>query len=400
MKNLKLFNFALLFLLLLIIFYFLSNIWIGADASIYLSYARDIAAGKVLYIDLPCTYTPLVIYINSFIFNIFNFQYLYFILFQYLIILISAIFLFKLSMLFRKDTNNSILTCFLYLLTVFSSDGIDFVLEPYLLLFCILAIYLLYKQIFLWSGVLIGLCFLSKQYGLVYYPILLILLYLERVLSLKTFFRFTSGFIIPQFLFLSVMILYYDISIENLLTQLSGKLYYFDGSTFEVGLLEYLIGGKVLFSLVTLYFIIFKFNKNSIPFLLMIMLSLAPTLIKTYQHYFLISFPIFYLLWIKSEMKELLIINKIIFLFMIILNSFLLINRITNYKYKREDQIINSAKALKNYPRGSEVLIEGEIMYLYLLNDYRNPLDKEHGYRFIYKISEAEKNKFKRLEIN
>jgi hypothetical protein len=400
MKNLKFFTFLLLFLLVSIIFYFLSNIWIGADASIYLSYARDIADGKVLYRDIPCTYTPLVIYINSFLFNMFNFQYLYYILFQYLIIFLSSFILFKLSLHFKNDLNNSILTCLLYLLSVFSSDGIDFILEPYLLLFCILAVYLLYKQNYLWSGILIGLCFLSKQYGLVYFPILLILIYLDRALSLKIFIQFTSGFIIPQLLFLLILNLYFDISIGNLLTQLSGKLYYFDGSTFEVGLLEYVIGGKVLFSLIILYFIIFKFNKNSIPFLLMIILSLTPTLIKTYQHYFLISFPVFYLMWVKSELRELFMTNKLIFLFIIILNSYLLVNRITNYKYKREEQIFNSHEALKTYPRGSEVLIEGEIVYLYFLNNYKNPLYKKHGYRFIYKISEAEKDKFKRLEIN
>ena len=83
----------------------------------------------------------------------------------------------------------------------------------------------------------------------------------------------------------------------------------------------------------------------------------------------------------------------------IISNSFLLINRINKYKYKRENQITKSFELLGEHKRGSEILIEGSI-YLYLTNNYKNPLVSKFGYQFFYKIPEAEKNKFKRLKID
>ena len=85
---------------------------------------------------------------------------------------------------------------------------------------------------------------------------------------------------------------------------------------------------------------------------------------------------------------------------MIAINSFLLINRINNYKHLKHVQIRKSKELLKKYPEGSDVLIEGYI-YLYLINNYKNPLVGKYGYQFSYKtISVAEKNKFKRLVIN
>jgi hypothetical protein len=85
---------------------------------------------------------------------------------------------------------------------------------------------------------------------------------------------------------------------------------------------------------------------------------------------------------------------------MILINSFLLINRINNYRHLKHVQISKSKEALKQYSEGSDVLIEGHI-YLYLMNNYKNPLIGKYGYQFSYKmISEAEKNKFKRLIIN
>jgi hypothetical protein len=195
------------------------------------------------------------------------------------------------------------------------------------------------------------------------------------------------------------MTVLYGVSLEYLIIQLSGSQYDFNGSTFEVGLFEYLIGGKVLFSLIVLYFLSFKLNKNIVLLFIMLIISLIPTLIKTYQHYFLIAFPIFYLILIKSELRKQFLFNKIIFIIVIVSNSFLLINRINKYKYKRENQIRKSLELLSEHKRGSEILIEGSI-YLYLTNNYKNPLVSKFGYQFFYKIPEAEKNIFERLKID
>ena len=132
----------------------------------------------------------------------------------------------------------------------------------------------------------------------------------------------------------------------------------------------------------------------------MLFLTLIPTFIKTYQHYFLIAFPIFFLIWLKGELKSLRLLNYLAIIFMIVINSFLLINRINNYKHLKYVQIKKSKEVLKKYPEGTDVIIEGYI-YLYLMNNYKNPLIGKYGYQFSYKtISEAEKNKFKRLIIN
>jgi len=398
-KVFKFESILILCVLLLVSFFYLTNYWISTDAPVYLSFARDIAEGNSLYDDIYCSYVPLVIYVNSIIFKIFGFEYIYFILFQFFIILLSSVSLFFLCNMFRKNISESIFTSLLFLLTVFCADGFEFILEPYLLLFTFCGLLSLYKSRFILSGLFIGFAVLSKQYGYVYYPIFLLLIYYENLLTYKTLFLFSLGFLIPQFLFITGMTVLYGVSLEYLIIQLSGSQYDFNGSTFEVGLFEYLIGGKVLFSLLILYFMSFKFNKDIILLLIMLIISLIPTLIKTYQHYFLISFPIFYLILIKSELRRQFLFNKIIFIIVIISNSFLLINRINNYKYKRENQITKSFELLGEHKRGSEILIEGSI-YLYLTNNYKNPLVSKFGYQFFYKIPEAEKNKFKRLKID
>jgi hypothetical protein len=393
-------NVFLAFFLLFQIIYFNINYWITADAPVYLSYARDISEGHILYKNLICSYTPLVIYINSFFFSLFEFNYQYFIVFQYFIIFLSSFFLFRLAINLGKNLNDSIFITLLFLLTVFCCDGTAFILEPYLLLFSFCSILCIYKEKYFLSGIFIALSFLSKQYGLIYFPVFLILLYYEKKLNIKSFINYSLGFFIPQIIFLLFIVSYTGVSAESLISQLLGKQYDFDSSTFEVGLLQYFLGGKVLISLIIIYFFSVKIKKDYYILFIMLFLTLIPTFIKTYQHYFLIAFPIFFLIWLKGELKKLRLFNYLVISFMILINSFLLINRINNYRHLKHVQISKSKEALKQYSEGSDVLIEGHI-YLYLMNNYKNPLIGKYGYQFSYKmISEAEKNKFKRLIIN
>jgi hypothetical protein len=308
--------------------------------------------------------------------------------------------LFRLAINFGKNLNESVFITLLFLLTVFCCDGIAFILEPYLLLFSFCSILCIYKEKYFLSGIFIALSFLSKQYGLIYFPVFLILLYYEKKLNVKSFINYSLGFLIPQIVFLLFIVFYTGVSAESLISQLLGKQYDFDSSTFEVGLLQYFLGGKVLISLILIYFISIKIKRDYYLLFIMLFLTLIPTFIKTYQHYFLISFPIFFLIWLKGELKTLRFFNYTLIIFMIVINSFLLINRVDNYKHLKHVQIRKSKEVLKKYPEGSDILIEGHI-YLYLTNNYKNPLVGKYGYQFSYKtISESEKNKFKRLIIN
>lgn len=310
--------------------YFNINYWITADAPVYLSYARDISEGQILYKNLICSYTPLVIYINSIFFSFFEFNYQYFIIFQYFIILLSSFFLFRLAINLGKNLNESVFITLLFLLTVFCCDGTEFILEPYLLLFSFCSILCIYKEKYFFSGIFIALSFLSKQYGLIYFPVFLILLYYEKKLNVKSFINYSLGFLIPQIVFLLFIVFYTGVSAESLISQLLGKQYDFDSSTFEVGLLQYFLGGKVLISLILVYFFSIKIKRDYYLLFIMLFLTLIPTFIKTYQHYFLITFPIFFLIWLKGQLKMLRLFNYILIIFMIAINSFLLINRINN----------------------------------------------------------------------
>lgn len=392
-------GFLALFLLFQLI-YFNINYWITADAPVYLSYARDISEGQILYKNLICSYTPLVIYFNSIFFSFFEFNYQYFIVFQYFIILLSSFFLFRLAINLGKNLNESVFITLLFLLSVFCCDGTEFILEPYLLLFSFCSILCIYKEKYFLSGIFIALSFLSKQYGLIYFPVFLILLYYEKKLNVKSFINYSLGFLIPQIVFLLFIVVYTGVSAESLIFQLLGKQYDFDSSTFEVGLIQYFLGGKVLISLILVYFFSIKIKKDYYLLFIMLFLTLIPTFIKTYQHYFLIAFPVFFLIWLKGQLKALRLLNYLLIISMILINSFLLINRINNYKHLKHVQTRKSKEILKKYPKGSDVIIEGYI-YLYLMNDYKNPLVGKYGYQFSYKtISEAEKNKFKILIIN
>jgi hypothetical protein len=71
--------------------------------------------------------------------------------------------------------------------------------------------------------------------------------------------------------------------------------------------------------------------------------------------------------------------------------------RIERYKDNGDVQKNISQKYIKEYPVGSEVFLDGHIRFLYILNDYRNPVVSKIGYSFGFVPDSAFRTKYQVL---
>ena len=77
----------------------------------------------------------------------------------------------------------------------------------------------------------------------------------------------------------------------------------------------------------------------------------------------------------------------------------LLIARINRYKGVYDEQLELAEETSKEYPVGSDVFLYKHFRFLYILNDYRNPVLEEIGYRYGFKPDDEFKEKYKVLSV-
>ncbi|MEM7550842.1 MAG: hypothetical protein AAF363_14260 [Bacteroidota bacterium] len=371
--------------------------WVSADAAYYLSVARDIASGYIPYSDINMHYTPLMMYINSLIYFVFKSpNYLFFLLTQFLIIGLASILFFKLLIdCFSIKRNSAFFIVTLCALSILSSDGTYIVLEVYSFLFVIIGGLFFFRKDYLWAGFLIGFSFFIKQYSVLNYMPFYFLLFFyksKREISWTPIILFSLGGLICLGLFLLIFLGIYEIPFEQLLSQLSGTEYSTWASSNTSSIFSYFIGVKnlLLLLLPILLFLLFFGETKSyyIIFLLIgILVNILPTFVKSYQHYLINTYPyVFILLGIvldnalgKTKQMKLAYFAIALILF----STF--VARIVKHKHKNYDQELISSKVKKVIPKGSEIYMHGEIRYLYILNNYRNPALEKVGYSYMAK---------------
>ncbi|MGW1455550.1 glycosyltransferase family 39 protein [Salegentibacter agarivorans] len=388
MHSFKKLNLFWAIVLILLFFFSVNGAYISADAPYYLSVARDISEGLIPYKDIKSIYTPLMMYLNAIIFEVFKKpSYHIFLIFQYIVIGLSGFTLYKIC---KKIKANSALSLFLtlfFLISVLSSDGIYINLEVYVCL-CVLGSFYFYleKKVFL-SGLILALGILFKQYGVLnFIPFLILIFLTDKETVTKNIILFLSGSILLGIIFLTYFIFIENIRLTDLFLQLSGQGYGEKGIGLDKSLLSILVGSKVFVLIIlTLIFLKIDLIKDKLNLVLVIgiLVNLIPVLIQNFPHYFLLTFPYIFIL-IAYNSRELsfkwFILSN---LSLILIASFLFL-RINRYQDKYEEQVTISKKMEEAYPRGSEVFLLGEIRYLYFLNDYRNPLLNEVGYSYLF----------------
>jgi hypothetical protein len=380
---------------------------LGSDSGYFLKISYDLANGLSFYKDLNCSYTPLVMYFFSIPFYLnksigLEFIFTYF-LTTYLLI---AVVFYRLSFYFNSNRKINIFFTFLLITIIIKLEGIHILLEPYVLLFQLLAIYCLYKyqmknKTLICVGFFVFLSFFSKQYGLFILPAVLYFIG-QKVSNLKQFiikcFFLSFGLFMPAII---LMIYFYVFKNVNMVD----FIYQFIGIPALVG--DELMGNmnyvfiNLLYKLRTIFIKTFpvililvvfihvilknKWNHNNMVALLLFLGSILTLYFGYYTHYFQLIIPYSILLILSIPPK----ILKSYFLLLAVLMCFFFKRSYSELKstyfYKKE--IYASQKIMTNILKkylniGDEVYLEGISPVYYYLSKYNSTNYKNLGYKY------------------
>lgn len=371
--------------------------YISTDAPYYLSVARDISRGNVPYKDIYLSYTPVMMYLNSIIYLIFK-DPSYFILlsFQFLVIALSSSILYDISFKLNKSKSRSVFFSLLFFLSVLASDGTYINLEIYVIFFVILAYWLLQRQRYFLCGMILALSFFSKQYGILNFIPFFLLIFFDQKYKKAHLIKFATGGALPLIIFFIYFILFNGVNFKSLILQLTGAGYDQDMMDLETTWFSFLAGAKIflllLFPFICMGTKYFR-NKFDVALLFGLGINLLPLYIQTVSHYFLLCFPYIFILYSRNinlpRRNFFLSLNIIIVLIM-----GLLFARISRYREIYTEQLKVASETRKEYPVGSEVFLYKHFRFLYILNNYNNPVLEKVGYRYGFKPDEEFMEKY------
>ncbi|NMH86465.1 hypothetical protein [Flavivirga algicola] len=378
---------------------------ISNDTGYYLKIAYDLAHGLSFFKELNCSYSPLVMYIFSipFYFNdevglIFLFTY-YFMVFPF----IGALF-FQILKYFNSDNKICLFFTVLLITANFVFEGFHILLEPYVLLFQLMTIWLvltwkLKKSTLFLAGVFAFLAFYAKQYGLFIMPALVFWLYREakniRLFTSSLSF-FVLGFFVPILILMSYFYVYENVAIKFFLLRLFGVSaikgteivtgidYSVIGAFKKVG--QFIIDFPFFILIVFLFFgVKTKSISQSSKFVLLLLIGAFCTLyFAYYSHYFQLIIP-YIIITIVIFYKSFLEKNSIIIFFFSIIflvgASLKLKNKFLEKKEHYNEQLAN-VPVLESNVANKNVYLHGMSPAYYFLSKYNSPNYGVLGYKF------------------
>lgn len=386
--------------------------YIGKDASYYLKIAFDMSHGMSFYNDMNVAYNPMVMYLLSYLFNIFPQAGFYLTHSFFFLFYAANTFLFyKILGFFDLKKAVKQLFVIILLLSFYLFQGFNLYLEPFVLVFQLLAVFLFLKWevnkswfLLFFAGVSCFFAFFSKQYGLFILPAFIFFIYINSktlINKVQHLFYFLIGFILPLIFFSIYFCLYSNIPFIDFTYKLLG-LKYLSGDDVVTGVnyhffkfLESSMNFVLKAPYITIIFYavakkeIRLLTKKSIFYLIIISGACMQLLFAAYLHYFQLIFP-FCLLLIANILHDQDRKNKLKILNAIRITSSALIITTTIwftidcfhiYKHSRE-QRINKAILQDIIPEREKVYLQGISPSYYFICKYDSPNYKELGYRF------------------
>lgn len=375
--------------------FFLFKARVNPDASYYINVSRLILDGKVPFHDFCLGYSPLSFYLMCIPFYFWGISFKCSLVVLYIIHLLNAIIVYNILKKQRISSNWAWYGGLLYLLCCMLFQGMVYVLEPFVLLFGLLAILFVQKESKLYlllAGLACSCSFLCKQYGIGFVILACVYIIIHnhyRVQAVKKNCYLFMGFAIGICLFV-VSIMLQNIDIPTMLDELSGSDYHKDGMRgFFLAYIHLFM--RITPLLVSIFFALLyyrKFIKDSFwqISILGILGFMLACYVRLYSHYILLSVPfaVFLIIYtipqIPNETYKKLYITivKLSTLIPICLVLFACYNYYVNDDRCKQEQI---SELIENYipKKQTDVFTSFDVLYVSLLNLYTPPLVDKYG---------------------
>lgn len=400
--NIKLYSGVLLVFIGLMIYRIFKYTSVSYDCGYYLSVARDMYNGNTFFTDIAASYNPLGILILGFpYFFTDSTTYSMHVFVNLLFITLGGFMLFLILRRLKTAIQTALFFSLLYIAITINYDGNVIMLEPYSVLFQLIALFFFLnvldeKKVFsslFFSGIYISLAFLSKQFGLFLLLPTGMYLLLKQTALIKRISIYALGVITP----LLLLFLFYMSKGVNIIQYISfilGKgvsLDYGNGT----GLVDTInTTGIVNFIIATFFLILIPFylkkselKKSKIFFFTLLPISSLSVLIfANYNHYFQYVTPYIIILFIvalnTSQQKLKPIINQLVFIISVGMVVFLSLKTLKLQKRNSKYLMKGLAIVEQEIPKGSNVFLSRISPAFYYLLDFNSINLNQIGYTF------------------
>lgn len=277
----------------------------NVDASFFLRVTECLAEGAIPEHDLRILYPPLVFYmllpLKLFVGKAIAYE--LFLSYMFLIQVLNALLLFLVAGKYTPDRFIRIFAALLYLFLSMKLEGEYFVLEPFVNLWGLLAIwvYLRMEQQRVWplllSGSLTFMSFMSKQYGLAYAGIIFLMILIDGRASYKKCLSrgllLAAGMLGGLLLFILLFRIVYGLPYDFFAGGRLGLYGEKDGMAMLQGLLKYLAIAPYLAIMLIppISKKLFKTQPHAAAYLFLVLLFSVQLYFQQYDHYYILMLP-------------------------------------------------------------------------------------------------------------
>lgn len=369
--------------------------FVHPDAFYYIGVSYLLMDGNVPFLDFNLDYAPLSFYLMDIPFLLFGKSFTCAIIILYLLHIINAFLVYSILRHQKVSMKWAWFGCLLFLMNCFVFEGLFYVLEPFVLLFGLSALYLVQKKsgrtnLFV-VGLLCACSFLCKQYGLGFLFLTIVYVLVQSDYS-KSCFRETAyimfGFALGLVIFVFLMMLQ-GINLEQMLS-LSGTGYE------KKGLNGFLLAWLYILKRVSPFYLalllaVWKYKRVFKDSFWLVCICgffgfMLPCLVRFYVHYLLLALPFIVSLTIYTIYQ----INRSRIRFVFVLILFITTIRPIYYIAKtdrdllihdyRSEQKQLSSKIAEYIPKGkNNVFASSRALPVSLLNMYEPPLINKYG---------------------